>query len=146
MQADIASDLRERRGRREILGQHLSDGVEPWLAVFDVALSCGGGRELKRKALERERRVRVGLCEFPTDVMREHRRPPVSEAAEPSGFLIGLDHNDPRAIRSEQIFVPLLRRHLDHGPGDRILLKPREGLADIASDHHGKAAVRMTVP
>src|SRR6266508_4439170 len=98
MQADLASDLRERRGRREILGKHLSDGVEPWLAVFDVALSCGGGRELEREALDRERRVDVGLCELPTDVMREHRCPPVSEAAEPSGFLIGLDHHDPRAI------------------------------------------------
>jgi hypothetical protein len=42
--------------------------------------------------------------------------------------------------------VPLLRRHLDHGPGDRILLEPGERLAKIASDHHGKAAVRMTVP
>src|SRR6266511_1823213 len=102
MQADLASDLRERRGRREILGQHLSDGVEPWLAVFDVALSCHGGLEVEGEALKRERSVRVGLCELTADVMCEQRRPPVSEAAVPYGSLITPHNHHQRAIGSQQ--------------------------------------------
>jgi hypothetical protein len=79
-------------------------------------------------------------------VVGKHRGPRVPEATQASGLSIGLNHHDPRAVWPEQILVPLLRRHLDHGPVGCLLFGPNESLLDTAVDHHGETAVRVTVP
>ena len=59
---------------------------------------------------------------------------------------VGLNDHDPRAVSSEQILVPLLRGHLDHGAVDRVLFAVREPLPDRAVDNDGEAAPGMVVP
>jgi hypothetical protein len=114
--------------------------------MVELAVPPDRSRELERQTLKGERRVGVRVPEFPADVVGKHRCPRIPEATRASGLSIGLNHHDPRAVRPEQILVPLLRRHLDHGPVGCLLLGPNESLVDTAVDHHGKAGVRVTVP
>jgi hypothetical protein len=114
--------------------------------MVELAAPPDRSRELERETLQGERRVGVGVPELPADVVGKHRRPRVPEATRASGLSIGLNHHDPSAVRPEQILVPLLRRHLDHGPVGCLLFGPNESFVDTAVYHHGEAGVRVTVP
>lgn len=131
---------------RESIHQHRPDDVESGLAVGGLAPSRDSGGELKRQALERELSVRVRVGELPAYAMREHGCLPVAETPEPPVLTLRLDDHDPRAVSSEQVLVPLLRGHLDHGAVDRVLFDVREPLADRAVDHDREAAPWMVVP